>query len=713
MPANGVVTGSVPAESLGTEKLIPYFTGLGGDSYQTNPFWYVKEIVFPIGIKPGYAIVNIPTLSMTGSENANQVAFTQNITKNIKHGSGCGIKRKSKHGIGQTIFVGTVVEISHDRDTDGIAIKVVDDRYLLQDINIVGRFTIHNWHNATSTPLPITYQQGYPCRFNPEGRPNCIIGPGGIPVFTPFPDFNIGQDEEPPESGNDLTLKASYWTIARILKYLRTFYSEGSGYDSYTANFPWIKKLLIDSDVTWDINFGANIDNEAVSNFDSARGGGYTSIGGQRKGRDIDITDMSLLDALDLILTTAGGWTVSLEPNHVLDLDNSTETFGTVLKAVPSRYTGGGIDIQFQAGGNKVEKAIVTGGSYSENSEDLFTYAVVQGDLVRMESRVDTATGTLIPLWSTEDELAFRQYWGTYPDDDGFREACIKYPDVYTMYRLSPDWNYYGGTSFSNYPRAKYGKIIETALLSWRGNENSAQDFATMRYPIPVEFKDTSGNWQSAPLLDGLELFDTGTIYLPGLRDAQISWSGAGVDAIVAGYATMTKRDIRMTVAVPMDHRVTALASYSNEAYNDQFFDVINECPDRDRIDTTLHRQHLVTAGSLYKLWLRNTSYPIPASVNGAAQFENKQTLTNPLRSDADLLLSHARRSLYDFGRLLKTGLLRIDGYVCSEYQPGTPVRNLVPYGVDGMESFPIRAVIGQVKWVCIPGDIHTELVLI
>jgi len=180
-------------------------------------------------------------------------------------------------------------------------------------------------------------------------------------------------------------------------------------------------------------------------------------------------------------------------------------------------------------------------------------------------------------------------------------------------------------------------------------------------------------------------------------------------------------RDLRMSVAIPCDFRLTACAALDLGVTpsGDWLFQTIDDCPDMDRIEPTLDRLHYVDAGRLYQLWLRQGVFGDAESALGSAlsdkigvlQNTYPPNIANAVRSDGAQISAHARKALLERGRLTKQGSLRIDGYLLSEYPPGTAISWLNNLG-DG-SFFPIRAVVGEVKWACGELFCYTELRLV
>lgn len=270
---------------------------------------YVRELTKQVGSKPGTAIIVIPQTPGVRFEAGNSIAFRADaITYKIKSGWDVVIKRKTRTGLHVIEFMGEVVNISNERDrgTEGIVVRAVDARRQMEDIKIVGRFQINP---NPSLPAGAEWNQAEHAIFNPGGRPNCIFTSGGIPVFCP-PDYGLSENENPPTPDTASQTKATYWTLGNILKYLNYWYTPGV----YTpTQWKWFYKTP--ATLNWPYSFGSEIDTERVADFDEAVGLNPSARGSARKGREMVLEGMYLLEALEYLLYTAGGYTLAYEPN--------------------------------------------------------------------------------------------------------------------------------------------------------------------------------------------------------------------------------------------------------------------------------------------------------------------------------------------------------------------------------------------------------------
>ena len=742
MPANFVMRRAVGVDKH-SQNLIPVFArmtdqyyGSGSVSWEASNHWYCQEIEWTLGPEPAEAIVNIRNNLNVSDERAGYVAFNADGPHSfIKHGSRCAIQRvwKTQSGYEHTqwVFIGSVVDIRHDKDAGGMAVVVQDDRRYLKNIQIIGSYVLDPGSGLPSSTR--VYEQGRPFHANPGGKPNCIWTSDGVPVMAPYPDYGLGEDELPPDPDDAPTRKATYWTLSSILLYLYWHYGP---YAPENDKFSWIETSP--GDLFWPETLGANIDTESVANFDEGIGQNNSGQGTARKGRDVVLESRFLMEAIDYLFQKAGGWGLGVTYD-VQTFGDGSDQWMTTLEAVPTRYPGDGVSIPFAAGGEAADtlnRAVVTGGSYEESSEELVTLVAGSGARASIERRVSTegASASLEPAWDTDRHQQFIIEAAKQLDAEGFQKAAQLYWEVLTTWRLKTTWNFMEGTDYSDYPRANVARAIMTHLLSYSGSAYGSTptgptDQLSVPFPIRPEIKDSAGNWNAGPELDGLEVFDDGIIYIPQLRLAPLSsangawfWTtGTPYSTTTVGGETainITTTDLRMTIAVQTPHRVTrAYGLPHHTSYSPDFQDIVEGLPDMERIEPYHYKTLHLDLRRLYHVWLRKDSWPRPESLSDeVSQADDYTSLSDAFRSDLDLMDSHLRRTLYDLGRLQKGGRLRFDGWLVGGYDPGTPIKELEPVGNSDLPEFPVRCIVGSKIWRVNPDDkanpVSTELVL-
>jgi hypothetical protein len=745
------------------DQMIPFF---GDDLRTTSPRWYVSESEIGTGGEPGFLKIRIPMSADTDDEAAYSLVFNPDgLLSFFKHGDPVagvlrtyladGTYRDERQFVGEITKIEQVAE--EDGVTDELEITAKDVRMKLKEVRFIGRWVYSRQHDE------VTFQQGWGAHFNPGGRPNCIFDLNGNPWFAAHPDDGLSSDGQPPDASEQSDQEACYWTLQNMFRYGNNVVGPRGtirGIDAieYPGAFPYI--IFCPSNLVWPSSLGSGLDQIAQDNFNNAVGQNFSSSGGARKGRDINVNGLSLCGepgkpgVFDLLLSAAGGWTWTIDYGY----DSSTGEHINILKLVPSRWRGpsGGINIPFAAGGHakdSLKTPVITGGRYVENSEFMASRVVAAGSLVKIETRCSsraadhTGGGTrtmalpsgtgkpaIVPGWTDEDlDLCLRYAaWlgaGT-PTNETIAQAFAKYPHVLSSVVLNRQFDFQEGTQDSTKPRAKITRPVWPFLLSFQGNANAAGDITP--WPIRAEVDVDGGpTWELGPEMDGLEVWDNGIIYMPGLRDAVLGggigswrWTNAkfGVTGTYnASFAAstvkldITVQEMRMTLAIACDHRYTYACKIASDIANVGLdTDAINirgESPDYLRLGQQFSRTIYLDLNGLYELWMRRNSWPEPECITGSVMAENKVNSGfaadgTPLavRTDSNLLQSHAVRQLQDNSRLARDeSVLRFDGHLVAAYPPGTLVNQLVPLGIFGRKPFDVRSVVTRKRFLCTP----------
>ncbi|MCK6471404.1 MAG: hypothetical protein L6R28_06630 [Planctomycetes bacterium] len=690
------------------DKAVQQIVGNVGGIYVGDAASY-EEIVLRTGSEPSHAIIGIPITPGVDDEMAGSI-FDTEIDQYIRHGERGRVDIVAASGIDGLGFAGSVCDVYRDIGNGSIAVRMIDDRRFMRNVKIVGA---HVWNVIGSA---YAYINSMPAHFNPGGRPNCIFGPDGEPYFSPWPDFGLDSDEAPPEPTDGHTSKACNWTIGNIFRYLRKHHGPGA---TRPAKYAYLSTCP--DTIVWPDTISASLDADAVANFDQGVEQPQQFRGSGRKGREFYAEGYDLNSVISLLLETAGGWTWWLAP-QVTEADDGSSTIENIFELVPSRYPGGGDTLFYQRQSDSSDemRALITKGGWGENSEDFRSTAIVAGETIFAENRVDSrtvadgGTYTLIPAWTTARYDAFRQ---RVLEDQELDDAFKLFPEVLTTWKLASDYEFHNGIgcALAGWPRAALPRQLLTKLLSYMGPDNGPTDYATMRFPISFEFLGASGSWASADEFNGLRVLDDGRIYVPGLRINGKSWRWTSTDFADdgSGKANMTVQPIRFSCAIPTDHRLISVAELSGNTVlqdvdDDQdmlLYETVEDMPDADRITPYLKLVHYVDAADLYKCWLRSTStnaannsWPRPESLNPAEGSPNARvSLISALRSDADMQQAHARKALYDGGRLKGRGELIYEGWLVGSMRPGLSVANLV--SSDGTTTMPVRKVITEVRF--------------
>ncbi len=736
------------------QRLIPWFGNGNADDR-----WRCELLEIESGPAPKSAKIVMRNTPGAVSEAFNSMAFNFDNTKWLKAGSRAGVDKVwLLNGVAQsqTIFTGTVVTVYHDRDDNALVAIVLDDRWLMQSVRIVGRW-ISPGLAAETTGGP-WYQMGWPVHFNPGGRPNCIWA-GGVPYFTPYADWGSVDGTEPPDPEKHDQNVASYWTISSILLYLWNFYS-ASGYaatSNLTKKFPWI--ALTPGSLIWPKDFANNLDGTAAVNFNNAIGQGNQNLGAARKGRELVLDGFDILSALHYILQTAGGWTIGFNTATSIATNGAT-VYSNVLSAISSRWTtdSDGVSIPFaQTGAAKdnFKQAVINGGSFGEDASNYASAIAGAGQLVFIERLFSMDPGNLgtyqaapqiVQAWTQDRFNLFKSIVGAqngpwtingqsvksvspgFPGAATFDQACRLLPEVMTQWKLEESYDFQTGTVESGMPRAEINRPSLPHLLSLL-SDAGGYDFAGLHTPVYVEVQtapSTPKVWVLAGYFDGFEILDNGNLIFPNLRGTGHTWSTLASDNAICwaanpntpadgpspadypldanGNFDILPLNIRIALAVPCDHRINQFSFCPSDPikagqnpglqYNDN--------PDQDRIDPTLIRRDYKDLQKLYALWRRANSASRPQSQNYPLDADAT------LRDDTALLQQHITRAMWDKNRLQKTGMPRIDGYLVTSYPQGMAVQDFIPVG--GGTPVPVRCVLSGYRLHCKQDGISTEL---
>jgi hypothetical protein len=184
--------------------------------------------------------------------------------------------------------------------------------------------------------------------------------------------------------------------------------------------------------------------------------------------------------------------------------------------------------------------------------------------------------------------------------------------------------------------------------------------------------------------------------------------------------ALIEARDIRLNLALPADHGLSHAYFLPSDAkgqdlQSDGEITLADESVDAGRIQPSLSRKKHVDLQNLYQAWFRYNSYP-NAQSSGASKAEDRTGKGDsaPLRNDLPLMKSHLERKLLEEGRIKKGGSLKLQGYLVSEYAPGTQIEAL--QGNDGSANLPVRGVVGMVRMKAQQGHppmVFTEIEII
>ncbi|MCZ7646936.1 MAG: hypothetical protein M5U26_16880 [Planctomycetota bacterium] len=649
-------------------------------------FAFASEVLLQSGARPSHALVELPLGAW--SERAPRVAAAEG-------GPLAGVKlgtRAKAHVLSgkraYTLLVGSVAAIQHDLGADAATLTVLDDRWLLEGVPVAGQFIRDPARELT------LYRERGPCRFNPDGRPNCLDTAAG-PLFAPYPGYGRADGDAEPAPGA-ATAAARPWRHADIAEYLAaTLASEA--YAAETAAFPHFARADA-SRVLVPAGLGLALLGDAEHEPEDARGaGGFTAADREGAGRAPDLTleGLDLLAALNRVVESAGAYALWCAPLE--------DSWRSVLRIVPARHLdgAGGTALARPAGGALGAHGGALGaraGTLEEDGTELYTRVVVAGDAAELERRLafePEGGGGLAAAWSAEDEEAFRAYVRDHPEHPGsaeaFLEAAWRYPRVFAAYHVDAEFDWLEGTKYAGFPRATPHPPILPRLLSEFTEEIEGQIRRVFPAATTVELADDEGEFRARTQLDGLEVDDDGTLWLPGLREAGLSdpqsgtWKGDLADA-----GTLEARALRVTLALRLDARLTAALGLHGSGEGAG----ADPNAEAGALAEGLARTYRVDAEGAYREHLRRESWPVPESVEGAEAAPDRAAEGAELRGDGARARAHAQRRLAEVARARRSGRLIFPAPAL--WTPGTAIEELVNAG--GTGRYPVRGVVARVR---------------
>lgn len=686
MPANATLT-STESVDLRFALMRPFFAQASqgtGISFRSGARWVADKVTLQLGPEPSSALIRIPMAAVSDEVAPAIAGITTSPLQGIKIGTPLKVEgyTDASSGNALTLMAGRVVEIHADMKWDRAEIEMLDERWILQACQISGSF----WASG-STQGSIEYRQGIPFHTNPKGEPNALWVSDSntgqlVPVLCPK-NFGLSNGETPPASAACSTTKACHWTPWMIWKYLRFAFDSGV-YTAYIATkFPWY--AAVPSSIDWP---------PAPDSMMEQANSDITA-----KSQEFIWEGLNLMAALERSCNMAGPFTPYLGGRVTVNADK-TLTFRNELSIERKRYNGEGISIDRPISGNAAAvlgkaKTIIEG-TLSERGRNLYTRLAVAGELVYIQNRIHNDGSTSMEAaWTSSDQAAAQAYYRERRDAgnskaDALAKTWRRYRNVFSGVRINPNYNFQSGTSQSDYPRATTNRVPLPHLLTsyLEGTSSTIEEKARYRRPTLVEYKDTT--WKLADWNDGFSIDDDlGVMFFDGLREQQRTFAISGNDVVGGNTAVFTARPLRMTLAIPCDHRLTAaykLASDPTEGVN-----VVPADPngdDADRIDRTLSRLLYADANGLNVLEIVYDSWSIPEAVDGASADTD-----GTLRDDSSKLGNQSQNRILEAGRLDRGGTL-IAPWLRFAWAPGTAVREMRN---SSGAAYPIRAVVYQV----------------
>lgn len=661
--ANGTLIGAAATTRAETVMRLVLRTSTSGadagstDGELTGPCWHVPQCVLTSGRAPSWAR-GVIALAANAIETMPSVVGST-VSKKIKGGTQAKIITEFE-GVRSVLMTGHVVNMQEDLAADVISVLVMDHRYVLAGIPIMGSLRATGESSTSTMFVPAAA-----CVMNPGGKPNCCKR-SDLLAFCP-PSMGLQSDETPSDLPTDN--KACYWTLALAFQY---FQQRATA--TVPTEAPWLVKLpdyIIFSD-----SLGAILED---TTFD---------VTARRKAREMNFEGMTLDEALQSICEMAGPFALALEYH--------SDGWGSTIKIVDTKYNPAlSFDAAFSAAGDAATVILPTAattGLIESSVVGRFTRTAVLGAPFRIERRFTKVSSddNLEPAWSYAQQDAFiellRNPPGTVnPNDhaEKFRVACQRYPTVFCAWRIRPAFDFQAGTDQAGRSLARIPRAPEPRLYTSLVDLSETDLMTRLKFAMPVLFEvsaDGGTTWFTTDQSDGFEIDEeSGVIFLPGLRKesggAYASWSGT-----VAEPDGITKNRIRATLVVPTDHRLAAAFQRKTDSGTNE---VIAEAEGQEPAwewEPGFVRCNLVDAGELYQKLERKDSYPEPEAV-AEASFLGQPISDIPV-DDTNAIKSHARRRFADVCPPAVTCQL---GYphIFSAVVPGASIRNLRMLGSD------------------------------
>lgn len=582
------------------------------------------------GIIPGKAVLRLGANSYygKGAEIAAPSTLNRYVWKDPKkNGMGSRVRVYINSGDGEgaqeTIHLGTLLDRNDSGSSDNIVWTSYDDSILLNLIPLRGAF-VYDGGNAKLL-------RRYTPRVNPGGQWNCVgvsYNGGVYPIFTNI--SYLGKTYESPDDAYVSDLQPgeiAAWTPRRFLKYLWFCLNINPAYGKGVIPEEW-RGIFASKRLAWDEK---TID--AMVGYDPASEQSVGLVDPlDRKMPDIDFQGQTALIALDRTLKTAGTHDFGFK---AIAGDGENEYKSTIVfyPLAYSAFVGAdSATVPLQRGGTCTNPHTVYDFSLNESIRNTAQAILVEGDVVRLETSVayaGNATDPLQPAWTSAEETAFlacvfgdttpgqRGQYALYAqtqDDttlgslltaDGLsgrpvaraasKEAVElarqSFPRVFRAFFLQSDQiSGFSGVAneFSDtdkYPvfsgrRPMLPEQLQFFLGSINRGDNQS-NWLHSYYPIRVELKGLDDTWRDAGYAAGLRIDPNGTIYLDQFAEAADSQPECLYDGNLydsrpgtlpdPAVNPVALKDIRLNIAVPMDHRVTGYKAVDSGSMTDSF----------------------------------------------------------------------------------------------------------------------------------------------
>jgi hypothetical protein len=688
MPANAIIDQISSVDSVAV-SLVPYFPIDIGQNLKAGPYWTCERIEHSIGPEPGRATCKIP-LSTGKDEAAPSIAAVRGgPLDSIQIGTTGVIRAINTGGDYAECFRGHVTKISHEFDhkTDYAILLIEDCRWLLKGVPIVGSF----W-GPGSTGF---YRVGWPAIPNQYGEPNAIFCEGaGCFVFCE-PRFGLADGQEPYDAHEFSATQACYWEPWMLVQHLRYLLT-----NSNRTVYP--EAGVLPSGIIWPDGLGAELDTEEGI-----------------RCREESYLGKNTADALHDLAEQVGGFGLSV--------DFASEGQPT-LAFVRTRYSSldEGINILRPESGTELGyPEDVIAGSLVEDGSKLFTRVSVAGAYVMVERRASTSGSMgLLPAWTDTGKAALSGaiQSGMVNDkqrpEESLRCAFLRYPDIFSVYRIDPDWHFDSGigiastTTLAHVSRPVLPSLISSFL------DNAASDLQTQaRRQIHFEYIPSGSTSFSLGPHGDLQVDARGLVRVDSIRNtlmnlpygtATYSMGLKNLDDYTSGISYITGLTVRASFAIPHDHRIAHTVRHPSDA-NEDGAPVYDEV-DADRVGNHTGRHAYLlggkeadldhSSGTFRQEWRASGDYPTPEAAGG-----DDVGSATAYCDDSSSIESATRRKAQQWMRLRRGGELRI---------PRLTTTWTLGQTIAGIEytngTWPLRSVITSIEWVNTDGHQGTVL---
>ena len=668
---------SYGADKMATKIVVDCRSGSSDDDEIHPGIRYVTHVTQVSGDQFSYCMVGIPVETF-GYEHAPTIALVKDSSVGrirLRSRARCRyIDPNNKETV--DLMCGWLVQFFHSIEEDSAVALVVDDRWAMTKVTIFGR-VVYQPPTDTNPEGSTWYDTTDQCIFNRDGLPDCCDGPGG-PTFAPARLYGHAASDsyvEPPPGG--ATLKSRSWRCVDIVNYLRRIHSRGYMPKSRTD----YGNIRISKWIRWNSNICS------PNQFP----------GFNRIPKHCVLENESVLSGLSIVARKAGPYDITMVPNGWYG------ELGFANMSGGNSYSGQRVYLPgYNTSSDTFTKLVnnpwaIKGGYVTESAMNYFDEVAILGDPPVMEKCLTmSATDTdyalgLFPAWTDADETAFKAAVTTGGDsEEAFNIACDLYPDVFCAYQvisLNGDSKIWNPTSNYAPPPAGVCVLLEHLLSGYSQDEANPRDWSPREIHVEWE-SDPDGDppvWAAADKFDSLQVsWDGRKIRFDSLRrNSQQTWINE--DGFLG--SSFVKANLRMTIAVAHDHRISGRAGRNSNGSRDP-----NNTAYRIESNGEIFTWLSVAEPTDYVHWEREKSRPNGTLGDDALCVTpfTDQVGATPLFTDrasetSGRLPTHAKERLRDVKRIEYAGSLVLEKFNPS-LKPGRTLilqgRGINPVGI-------------------------------